>query len=175
MKINLSLLQCHLQIKCVDSLHWRHDIHIISSVQFSSVTQSCPTLYNTMNCSTPGFPVHHQLPKLTQTYVHWVGDCIQLSHPLSSPSPSLPSLWVFFNVAIGKKWSKYWNVSFSINSSNEYSGLISFMMDWLDPLSVQGTLKSLLKHHNSKASILWCSAFFIVQLPHPYMTTGGKK
>ena len=77
-----------------------------------------------------------------------------LCHPLLSLPSNFPNLWVFFNVAIGKKWSKYWNVSFSINSSNEYSGLISFMMDWLDPLSVQGTLKSLLKHHNSKASIL---------------------
>ena len=85
-KIKLSLIQCHLQIRCVDSLHWRHDIYIINSVQFSSVIQSHPTLYNSMDCSTPGFPVHHQRPELTQTYAHWVGDGIQRSHALSSPS-----------------------------------------------------------------------------------------
>ena len=146
------------------------------SVQFSSVVQLCLTLYDPMDCSTPGLPVHHQLTEFTQTHVHWVGDAIQPSHPLSSPSllPSIfPSNRVFSNEsAVHIRWPKYWNFSFSIGPSSEYSGLISFRMDWLDLLAVQGTLKSLLQHHSSKALILWCSAFFIVQLPHPYMTTG---
>ena len=129
-----------------------------------------------MNHSTPGLPVHHQLPEFTQTHVHWVGDAIQPSHPLSSPSPPAPnphSIRVFSNEStLRMRWPKYWSFSFSISSSNEYSGLISFRMDWLDLLAVQGTLKSLLQHHSSKASILQHSAFFTVQLSHPYMTTG---
>ena len=153
-----------------------NQIHNTSEVCFSSVTQSCPTLCNLMNCSTPGFPVHHQLPEFTQTHVHWVSDAIQPSHPLSSPSslPSIfPSIRVFSNEsALRIRWPKYWKLSFSIRPSNEYSGLISFRIDWLDLLAVQGTLKSLLQHYSSKASILRCSAFFIVQLSHPYMTTG---
>ena len=127
-----------------------------------------------MNCSMPGFPVHHQLPEFTQTHVHCVGDAIQPSHPLSSPSPpalNLSSFRVFSNEsALRMRWPKYWNFSFNIITSNEYPGLI-FRMDWLDLLAVQGTLKSLLQHHSSKASILR-SAFLIVQLSHPYMTTG---
>ena len=122
--------------------------------QFSSVAQSCPTLCDPMNRSMPGLPVHHQLPEFTQTHVHRVGDAIQPSHPLSSPSPPAP------------------NPSQHQSLSNEYSGLISFRMGWLDLLAIQGTLKSLLQHHNSKASILWCSAFFIVQFSHLYMATG---
>ena len=126
-----------------------------------------------MDCSTPGLPVHHQLPELTHTHVHWV---IQPSHPLSSPYPpafSLSSIRVFSNKSVlGIRWPKYWSFSFGISPSNEYSGLISFRMDWLDLLAVQGTLKSLLQHHSSKASILRRSAFFIVQLLHSYMTTG---
>ena len=129
-----------------------------------------------MNRSTPGLPVHHQLLEFTQTHVHQVGDAIQPSHPLSSPLllPSiLPSIRVFSNEStLGIRWPKYWSFSFSISPSNEHSGLISFRMDWLDLLAVQGTLKTLLQHHSSKASILQCSAFFIVQLSHPYMTTG---
>ena len=129
-----------------------------------------------MNLSTPGLPVHHQFPESTQTHVHWVGDAIQPSHPLSSPLllPSVfPSNRVFSNEwALHIKWPKYWSFSFSISPSSEYSGLISFRMDWLDLLAVQGTLKNLLQHHSSKASILRCSAFFIVQISHPYMTTG---
>ena len=129
-----------------------------------------------MNHSTPGLPVHHQLPESTQTHVHWVGDAIQPSHPLSSPSPpalNLSSIRVFSNEsALRIRWPKYWNFSFNISPSNEHPGLISFRMDWLDLLAVQGTLKSLLQHHNSKASILRRSVFFIVQLSHPYMTTG---
>ena len=137
-----------------------------SSVQFNSVTQPCATLCDPMDCSTPGLPVHHQLPELTQTHVHQVGDAIQPSHPLPSPSfpPSIfPSIKVFFNESVLYiSWSKYWSFSFSSSPPNEYSGLISFMIDWLDLLAVQGTLKSLLQHHSSKASILQCSAFFIV-------------
>ena len=129
-----------------------------------------------MNCSTPGLPVHHQLPESTQTHVHRVGDAIQPSHPLLSPSPLpsiFPSIRVFSNESgLRIRWPNYWSFSFSISPSNEHSGLISFWMDWLDLLAVQGTLKSLLQHHSSKASILWCSAFFIVQLSHPYLTTG---
>ena len=126
--------------------------------------------------SMPGIFVHHQLPEFTETHVHWVGDAIQPSHPLLSPSPLpsiIPSIVIFSNEsALRIRWSRFWSFSFSISPSNEYSGLISFRMDWLYLLAVQGTLKSLLQHHSSKASILWHSAFFIVQLSHPYMTTG---
>ena len=125
----------------------------------------------------PGFPVHHQLPELAQNHVHHVGDAIQPSHPLSSPSPTfnLPSIRVFSTESVlCIRWSKYWSFSLSICPSNEYSGLISFRIDWLDLLAVQGTLKSLLKHHSLKASILRHSAFFIVQLSHPYITIGKK-
>ena len=129
-----------------------------------------------MNRSTPGLPVHHQLPELTQTHVHQVGDAIQPSHPLSSPSPPAPirpSIRVFSNESTLRiRWPKYWGFSFSISPSNEHPRLISFRMDWLDLLAVQGTLKSLLQYHSLKASILRCSAFFTVQLSHPYMTTG---
>ena len=142
-------------------------------VQFSSVTQSCPALCNPMNCSTPGLPVHHQLPESTQTHAHWVGDAIQPSHPLSSPSPLpsiLPSIRVFSNEsALHTRWPEYWSFSFNISPSNEHPGLISFKMDWLDLLAVQGTLKNLLQHHSSKASILRHSSLFIVQLLHPYI------
>ena len=129
-----------------------------------------------MDCSTPGLPVHHQLLKFTQTHVHWVGDAIQAFHLLSSPSPPpsiLPSIRVFSNESsLHIRWPKYWSFSFSISPSNEHAGLISFRMDWLDLLAVQGTLKCLLQHHCWKASIIWHSAFFIVQLSHPYMTAG---
>ena len=128
-----------------------------------------------MNHSMPGLPVHHQLPEFTQPHVHRVGDAIQPSHPLlspSSPAPIPPSIRVFSNEStLLMRWPKYWSFSFSISPSNEHSGLISFRMDWLDLLAVQGTLKSLLQHHTLKASILQCSAFFRVQLSHPYMTT----
>ena len=129
-----------------------------------------------MDCSMPGLPVHRQLPELAQTHVRWVSDAIQSSHPLSSPSPPTFNLsqhqGLFKWVSSSSRWPKYWTFSFNNRPSNEHSGLISFRMDWLDLLSVQGTLKSLLQCHSSKASILWCSAFFIVQLSHPYMTTG---
>ena len=129
-----------------------------------------------MNCSTPGLPVHHQLLEFTQTHVHRVGDAIQPSHPLSSllllpPVPS--SIRVFSNEStLHMGWPKYWSFNFSISPSKEHPGLFSFRMDWLDLPAVQGTLNSLLQHHSSKASIFQHSAFFTVQLSHPYMTTG---
>ena len=148
----------------------------ISSVQFSSVAQSCPTLCDPMDRSMPGLPVHHQLPESTQTYVHWVSDAIQPSHPLSSPfllPPIFLSIRVFSNEsALCIRWPEYWSFTFNISPSNEHPGLSSFRMDCLDLLAVQGTLKSLLQHHSSIASILRHSAFFTVQLSHPYMTTG---
>ena len=148
----------------------------IGSDQIRSVAQSCSTLCDPMNRSTPGLPVHHQLPEFTQTHVHRVSDAIQPSHPLSSHSPSAPNpshIRVFSNEStLHMRWPKYWSFSFSIIPSKEHPGLISFTMDWLDLLAVQGTLKSLLQHHSSKPSILWHSAFFTVQLSHPYMTTG---
>ena len=157
-------------------LYCSFSLRLLYSVQFSSVTQSCLTLCNPINCSTPGLPVHYQLPEFTQTHVHWVGDAIQPSHPLLSPSPpapNLPSTRVFSNESVlCIRWPKYWSFSFSISPSNEHPGLISFRMDLLDLLAVQGTLNSLLQHHSSKVSILRCSVFFTVQLWHPYMTTG---
>ena len=138
--------------------------------QFSSVAQSCPILCNQMNCSTPGLPVHHQLLEFTQTQAHRVSDAIQPYHPLSSPSPpasGFPNIRVFSNEsALHMRWPKYWSFSFNISPSSEYPGLICFRMDWLDLLEVPWTLKSLLQHHSSKASIFWCSAFFTVQLSH---------
>ena len=143
------------------------------SLSVSSVAQSCLTLCNPMDCSMPGLPVHHQLLEFTQTHVHWVNDAIQPSHPLSSPShlaSPFPSIRIFSNESVlCIRWPKDW--SFNISPSIEYSGLISFRIDWLDLLAVQGALKSLLQHHSSKASILQYSAFFIVHLSHPYMTT----
>ena len=129
-----------------------------------------------MDCSMPGFPVHHQFPEPAQTHVHRVGDTMQPSHPLH-PLLLLPSIFPSIRVfstesVLHIRWPKYWSFSFSISPSNEYSGLISFKIDWFDLLAVQGTLKSLLQHHSSKASIVRCSAFFTVQLSHPYMTTG---
>ena len=139
--------------------------------QFSSVAQSCSTLCNPMDCSTPGLPVHHQLPEFTQTHVHWVSEAIQPSHPLLSPSSAfnLPQHQGLFKwVSSLHQEEKYWSFSFHISLSNEYSGLVSFRMDWLALLAVQGTLKNLLQHHSWKASILWCSGFFIVQLSSIY-------
>ena len=146
-----------------------------TSVQFSSVAQSCPTLCNPIDSSIAGLPVHHQLPESTQTHVHWLSDAINhliLCYPLFLPPSIFPSIRVFSNESVLIRWPKYWSFSFNISPSKEYSALISFRMDWLDLLAVQGTLKSLLHHHSSKASILQHSAFFTVQLLHPYMTTG---
>ena len=123
-----------------------------------SVTQSCQTLWKPVDGSTPGFPVHHQLPELTQTHVHWVGDAIQpsfLCHSILLLLSIFPNIRVFSNEsALCSRWPKHWSFSFSISPSNEHSGLISFRMDWLDLRAVQGTLKSLLQHHSSKASVL---------------------
>ena len=128
-----------------------------------------------MNCSTPGLPVHHQLPESTQTMsieLVMPSNHLVLCHPLLLPS-IFPTIRVFSNEsALCIRWPKYLSFSFNISPSNEHPRLISFRMDWLDLLAVQGTLKSLLQHHSSKTSILRCSAFFIVQLSHPYMTTG---
>ena len=147
-------------------------VKVLHSVQFSSVTQTCLTLCDPMNCSTPGLPVHHQCPESTQTLVHWVGEAIQPSHPLSSPSPPALNLsqhqGLSTELARHIRWPKYWSFSFNISPSNKHPGLMSFRMDWLDLLAVQGTLKSLLQYHSSKASILQHSAFFIVQLSHPH-------
>ena len=129
-----------------------------------------------MNCSTPGLPVHHQLPEFTQSRVRWVSDAIRhliLGRPLLLLPLVSPSIKVFSNEStLCMRWPKYWSFSFSIIPSKEIPGLISFRMDWLDFLAVQGTLKSPLQHHSSKPSSLRCSAFFTVQLSHPYMTTG---
>ena len=142
--------------------------------QFSSVTQSCPTLCDPMDCSAPGFPVLHHLPELGQTHViesvmpsnHFILCC-----PLFLQPTTFPRIRVFSSESVLHiRWPKYWSFSFSISPSNEHSGLI-FRMDWLDLLAVQGTLKSLLQYYSSKASILQRSAFFKVQLSHPYMTT----
>ena len=139
---------------------------IKKQLQFSSVTQSCPTLCDPMNYSMPGLPVHHQLPEFTQTHVHQVGDAIQpgitdFCLPLLLLPPIPPSIRVFSNEStLLMRWPEYWSFSFSIIPSKEIPGLISFRMDWLDLLAVQGTLKSLLQHHSSKSSILRHSAFF---------------
>ena len=132
--------------------------NIINQLQFSSVSQSCPILCDPMNCKTPGLPVHHQHLEFTQTHVHRVSEAIQPSHhPLLSPfllPPIPPSIRVFSNEStLCMRWPEYWSFRFSISPSNEYPGLISFRMDWLDLPTVQGTLKSLLQHHSSKASI----------------------
>ena len=156
----------YMTLSVTDLLH--------SSVQFSSVTQSCRTLCNPMNCSMPGLPAHHQLPEFTQTHIHGVSEPsshLILCHPLLL-LPRIPlSIRVSSNEStLHRRWPKYWSFSFNISPSNEQTGLISFRMDWLDLLAVQGPLKSLFQHHSSKASILQCSAFFTVQFSHPYMT-----
>ena len=151
----------------------------VSSVQFSSVQPLSHIQLFATPWTAAHLPVHHQLPEFTQTHVHWVDDAIQSSHPLSSPSPPasiFSSIRVFSNEsAVCIRWPKYWSFSFSISPSIEHPGLISSRMDWLDLLKVQGTLKSLLQHHSSKASILLCSAFFIVQLSHSSMTAGKTR
>ena len=141
-------------------------------MESSSVAQSCPTLSNPMDCSTPGFPIHHQFPKLVQPMS--IQLVIPSNHLIFCCSlVLLPSIFPSIRVLSSESaLCISWNFSFSISPSNEYSGLIFFRIDWLDCLVVQGTLKSLLQHHSSKASVLWCSAFFMVQLSHPYMTTG---
>ena len=143
---------------------------------FSSVSQSCTTLCNPMNHNTPGLPVHHQLlnpPKPMSIELMMPSNHLILCLPLLLLPSIFPSIRVFSNEsAFHSRWSKYWSFSFNIRPYSEHPWLISFRLDWLDLLAVQGTLKSLLQHHSSKASVLWHSAFFIVQLSHPYMTTG---
>ena len=146
------------------------------SVQFSSVAQSCPTLCNPMDCSMPGLPVHHQLPELTQLMSI---ESVRPSNHLILCCPLLLTPSIFPSIRVFAKesnfhimWPKYWSFSFSISPSNKYSGLISLRMNWLDLLVVHVALKSLVQHHSSKAPVLWCSAFFTVQLSYPYMTTG---
>ena len=173
------LLQIKREVNCLKlRMHCRNNTNRSSLFHLLwswTVVQSRPRflLCSTMDCSAPGVPVLHLLEP-AQTHVHWVRDAIQPSRPLSSPSPSVfPSIRVFSNEsALHIRWPKYWSFCFSISPSSEYSGLISFRINWFDLLSVQGTLKSLFQHHSSKAIILWCSAFFMVQLSHPYMTTG---
>src|SRR5574341_363737 len=147
-----------------------------ASAQFSAVAQSCPTLCDPMNCSMPGLPIHHHLhSSLRLMSIESVMPCshLILCRPLFLLPPIPPSIRVFSNEStLRMRWRKYWSFSFSIIPSKEIPGLISFRMYWLDLLAVQGALKSLLQHHSSKASILWCSAFFTVQFSHPYITTG---
>ena len=135
-----------------------------------SVTQLC------LDCNTPGFTALHYLLELAQTHIHWVRDAIQQSHlyhPLLLLPSNFPSIRIFSNESVLHiRWPNYWSFSFIISPSNEYLGLFSFRVNWFDLLAVQGTLKSLLQYHSSKASILWCSAYFMVQLSHSYMTTG---
>ena len=144
-------------------------------IQFSLVIQSCPTLCDPMDYSTPGLPVHHQLLEPTETHVCRVvmpSNHLILCYPLLLPPSIFPSIRVICNESVlHVRWPKYWSFSFNISPFNEHSGLVSFRMEWLDLFAVQGTLKSLFQHHSSKASILWRSAFFRVQLSHPYMTT----
>ena len=147
-------------------------------IQFNSTqfTQSCRTLWDTIDCSTPGFPVHHPTPGACSNSCPsnwWSHPNISTSVVPFSHLQIFPSIRVFSNESVRIRWPKFWSFSFSISSSNEYSGLISFRTDWFDLLAVQGTLKSLLQHHSSKASILRCSAFLIVQLSDPYMTSGN--
>ena len=148
----------------------------IHPLQFSSVTQSCLTLCDPIDCSTPGLFVHHHsrsLHKLMSIELVMPSNHLILCRPLLLPFSIFPSIRVFSNESVlCIRWPKYWSFNFNTSPSNEHSGLISFRMDWLDLLAVQGTLKSLLQHHSSEASVLQHSAFFTVQLSHPYMTTG---
>ena len=166
MQTNLGRISCLISLTCT----WFWWLTFCCS----SVAQLCPALCNPMDCSTPGFPVLHHLLELAQTYVRWVSDAVQLSHPLLSSSPPafFPRIRVFSNESVlCIRWPKYWSFSFSISPPNKYSGLMSFRTDWFALLAVQGTLKRLLQHHSSKTTFLQCSAFFMVQFSHPYMTT----
>ena len=149
---------------------WKHVYVWLNpfTLQFSSVAQPCPTLCDPMDCSTPGFPVHHQLPELLKLMsIEWVmpSSHFILSHPLLLLPSVFPSIRVFsIDSVLHSRWPKSWGFCFSISPSHEYSGLISFRMDWLDLLAVQGTLKSIFQHHSSKASILYCSPETITTL-----------
>ena len=160
----------------LNSLLKRRDITSLTKVQFSSVAQLCPTLCDPMNRSMPAslsITNSRSSPKPMSIELVMPSNSLILCHPLLLPPSVFPSIRVFSNESVlHVRWPKYWSFSFNISPSNERSGLISFRMDWVDLLAVQGTLTSLLHHHSSKASILQLSAFFIVQLSHPYMTTG---
>ena len=165
---------CSHEIK--RSLHLgRKAMRNFSSIQFTSVPESYLTLCNPTYHSTPGLPVHHQLPESTQTMSIvsvMSSSYLIFGHPLLLTPSISPSIRVFSNEsALRIRWLMYRSFSFNISPSNEHPGLVFFRMDWLDLLAVKGTLKSLLQHHTSKASTLWHSAFFIVQLSHPYTTT----
>ena len=158
-------VKSHLILCWRNHLYWKNSQlcsveTILGNPELSQFSHSVMSnSWDPMACNTPGFPIHHQLPELTQTHVHYVSDAIQPSHSLSSPSPTfnLSHHQGLFQWVLCMRWPLYWHFSFSISPSNEYSGLISFRMDWLDLPAVQGTLKSLLQHHSSKTSILWCS------------------
>ena len=145
-------------------------------LQLRSVAQSCPTLSDPMNCrrqASLSITNPQSLPKLMSIQSVMTSSHLILCHPLLLLPPIPPSIRVFFiESTLCMRWPKYWSFSLSISPSNEHPGLVSFRMDWLDLLAVQGTFKSLLQHHSSKASILWCSAFFMVQLSYSYMTIG---
>ena len=171
---NVCFLLLCLLLSCIQGCHY----HLSKFHQFSSVTQSCLTLRDPMDCSTPGFPVHHQLLELAQTHVHWVGDAIRLSHPLSSPSPPA------FNLSQHQGLLQWVRASYQVakvlelqlqHQSFQWIFGTDFLYNWLvwSPCSPR-TLKSLPQHHSLKASILWCSAFFMVQLSQPYKTTGKR-
>ena len=173
-KWNLSLVPPLHPLFAMNYWGWGH---ALSSVQFRLVTQLSPTFCNLMDCSIPDLPAHHQVLEPAKTHVHdesvMPSNHLILCRPLLLLISISPCIRVFSNESVLHiRWPKYWNFNFSISRSNEYSGVISFRMDWFDLLAVQETLRSLLQHHSSKASILRCSALFIVQLPYPYMTTG---
>ena len=163
-------------IQLFNKILFGHKKEWSTDICYCSVTKSCPTLCDSMDCSTPGFPVLHYLPEFAQTHVHWVrmpSKDLFLCCPLLLLPSIFCSIRVFSSESVFHiRWPKYWAFTSSISPSNEYSGLISFRIDWFDVLAVKGTLKNLLHHHSSKASILQCSAFFMVQLSHLYMTTG---
>ena len=165
----------HSKVQIGDN-HLRTHLPEYLKVQFSSVAQSCPTLCDPMDCSTQtslSITNSRSPPKPMSIESVMPSNHLVLCHPLFLPPSTFPSIKVFSNESVlCIRWPKYWSFSFNISPSNEHSGLISFRMDWFDLLAVKGTLKSLLQHHSSKASILQCSAFTVVQLSHPYMTTG---
>ena len=161
-------------VRCTDLLLGRKTV--TNLVQFSSVAQSCPTLWDPMNCSTQAslsITNSQSSPRLTSIELVMPSSQLILCRPLLLLPPISPSIRVFSSEStLRMRWPKYWSFSFNISPFNEYSGLISFRMDRLDLFAVQGTLKSLLQNHSSKVSVLRHSAFFVVQLSHPYMTTG---
>ena len=181
----IALCQWNLKVKKSTKPQWglhSHDLnicqrpHLLRDCCCYSVAQPCLSLCDPMNCSMPGFPVLHYLPKYVQTHVHWVNDTIQSSHLLSPHSPPVLNVSqhqsLSHELSLHIRWPKYWSFSFSSSPWNEYSGLISFRIDWFDLRAVQGTFRSLFQPHSSKAPILWCSTFFKVLLSQSCVTTG---